>query len=159
MDSPPKLRYEIDLTRPVQTITSQGVVLRTITADDADAVASLMLDAYRGTIDYEDENLKDALEEVQAYFSGEPMIEHSYIATIDGSVASAVLVSRNREKPFVGYVMTAPDHKNIGLGRNLVATAMASLQRAGHSQLVLFITEGNAPSEALFASLGAAHVP
>ncbi|GMQ98415.1 MAG: hypothetical protein BMS9Abin17_0925 [Acidimicrobiia bacterium] len=159
MDSPPKLRYEIDLARPVQTITSQDVVVRTITTDDANALASLMLDAYRGTIDSEDESLQDALEEVDSYFSHEPMIEHSYIATVDGSVASAVLVSLNRGKPFVGYVMTAPDHKNTGLGRTLVATAMASLRRAGHSQLVLFITEGNVPSEALFGSLGAAQVP
>jgi L-amino acid N-acyltransferase YncA len=159
MDSPRKLRYEIDLTRPVQTNTSPDVVVRTITTDDVNALASLMLDAYRGTIDYEDENLQDALGEVEAYFSSEPMIEHSYLATVDERIAAAVLIQPLHEKPFVRSVMTAPDHKKTGVGRLVVSTAVASLRRAGHSQLVLFITEGNVPSEALFASLGAAHVP
>jgi len=157
--SPVKNYYEIDLRAPVQTVTSEKAVVHPITKDDLSELAGLMLDAYRGTIDYDDETLEDALEEVASYFSDEPMIEHSYVASIGGTPASAVLVSRNRGNPFVGYVMTASDHKNTGLGRLVVAAAMASLRRVGHTDVGLFITEGNLPSEALFADLGAVHVP
>lgn len=159
MGSPAKNYYEIDLRSPVQTVTSEKAVVRPITKDDLSELAGLMLDAYRGTIDYDDETLEDALEEVASYFSDEPMIEHSYVTSIGGTPASAVLVSRNRGKPFVGYVMTASDHKNTGLGRLVVAAAMTSLRREGHTEVGLFITEGNLPSEALFADLGAVHVP
>jgi RimJ/RimL family protein N-acetyltransferase len=159
MDSPPKLYYEIDLTRPLRSFTSEAAEVRPITANDLDGLADLMYDAYVGTIDYEDETRQDAAAEIASYFDGEPMVEHSFLANLDGRVASAVLVSLWRDSPFVGYVMTVPAHKNQGLGRLVVATAMANLRQSGHTRLQFFITQGNTPSEALFEALGAVHVP
>ncbi|MGA7272847.1 MAG: hypothetical protein WB239_17380, partial [Acidimicrobiia bacterium] len=62
-----KLRYEIDLATPVRTEEPGIGSIRPVTHDDLDGLATLMLDAYVGRIDYEDENLDDAIDEVRSY--------------------------------------------------------------------------------------------
>jgi RimJ/RimL family protein N-acetyltransferase len=159
VDTPPKLRYQIDLTRPVPAFTSEDAEIRSITENDLDVLANLMLDAYIGTIDYEGETLQEAVGEVESYFDGEPMIEHSFAASIDGEIASTVLVLLWQGGPFIGYARTVPAYKNKGLGRLLVAATMTSLHQVDHTHLTLFITEGNTPSEAMFKAVGAVQVP
>lgn len=151
-----KLRYEIDLATPVRTEEPSIGSIRPVTHDDLDGLATLMLDAYVGTIDYEDENLDDAIDEVRSYLEGAPLLDHSYVVYVDDRIASAVLVSLVEGTPFVGYVMTLPVYKNQGLARAVTKTSMSSLATAGYAKLVLYITEGNEPSEALFRSVGAA---
>ena len=63
-----KLRYEIDLTRPAATVASEAKEVRSVAPSDLDGLAELMLDAYIGTIDYEGEDLDDAVAEVFALF-------------------------------------------------------------------------------------------
>lgn len=62
--------------------------LKPVAKSDIDALADLMLDAYRGTIDYDDEGIEDAVAEVQAYFDGErgglPLAEFSRLARYRG---------------------------------------------------------------------------
>jgi RimJ/RimL family protein N-acetyltransferase len=155
-----KLRYEIDLTNPIPETESEAPPVRPITKDDLDGLAQLMLDAYLGTIDYEDEDLDDAIEEVRSFFEdGHPLLAHSYLVEVGGTVASAILVSRSEGKPFIGYVMTLPAHKNHGLARRVTTAALESLAREGHKTVVLYITDGNRPSEALFRSVGAIQIP
>lgn len=118
-----------------------------------------MLDAYLGTMDYEGESLEDAIEEVRAFFDGaEALEDRSYVIDDEGTIASAVLVSLSEGRPFIGYVMTRASHKNQGMARLVTATALQRLVVDGHQRVVLYITEGNTPSEALFRSLGAVQV-
>jgi len=159
MDWPPKLQYVMDLTQPVDVATAPGVVIRRVAEEDTQELAELMLDAYVGTIDYEDESLEDAIREVAGYFSGDPLVEHAYVATVGGEIVSAVLVSVSHGEPFIGHVMTTAARKNEGFGRLVVTAAVASLHRAGYEDVTFFITEGNTASEALFMGLGAALVP
>ena len=159
MDSPPKLRYEIDLNRPIPRVPGQDVEIRSISTHDVDGVARLMLDAYVGTIDHEGETFQDAVGEVESYFEGDPLLEHSYVASIADEIVSGVLLMLWEGGPLIRCVMTLPAHKNQGLGRLLVSTTMTSLHEAGHTQVTLFITEGNTASEALFEAVGAVHVP
>jgi RimJ/RimL family protein N-acetyltransferase len=114
-----------------------------------------MLDAYVDTIDYDDEDLEDALDEVRSFFGGTPQCEHSYVAIVDDVVASAILVSLVDGTPFIGYVMTASDYKNQRLARRLATEAITSLAASGYERVVLYITDGNRPSERLFRSVGA----
>jgi len=51
-----KPRYEIDLTSPVPVPDVENAFARSVTRDDLDSLARLMLDAYVGTIDYEGED-------------------------------------------------------------------------------------------------------
>ena len=152
-----KVRYEIDLAalRPVDPLAG---AVRNVGPDDVAALAQLMLDAYRGTIDYDDETYEDAVAEVQSFFENDPALAHSYVVELDGTVASAVLVSMLDDDPFIGYVMTHPDHKGVHIGRRVVHHALSHAKSAGHRRAVFYITAGNHPSEALFASLGAVAV-
>lgn len=150
-----KLRYEIDLAMPIELSAVEDAEVRPVTRGDLASLADLMLEAYRGTIDYEDETYEDAVAEVESFLEDRPLLEHSFLAEVDGATASAVLVTTNRDDPFIAYVMTHPDHKNRGLGRYLVSVAAASLADGGYDRVALYITEGNVPSEALFRAVGA----
>lgn len=157
-----KLRYQIDLDHPSSAgahgQVGEGLGVRTVELGDLEVLARLMLEAYIGTIDYEGEGVDEAVDEVRSFFEGTPMLDHSYLATLDGEVASAVLVLVSEGEPFIGYVMTHPAHKGRGVARHLVRNAMASLKDDGWRRVILYITQGNAPSEALFRSVGALQV-
>lgn len=130
--------------------------MRSIARDDLEDLARLMLDAYVGTIDYEDENLEDAMEEVRSFLDDDrALLDRSYLVDDDGTIASAVLVSMSEGRPFIGYVMTRASHKSRGLARLVTTTALERLAADGHEMVVLYITEGNTPSESLFHSVGA----
>lgn len=157
---PEKLRYEIDLSHPVFVPAPSGVLrIRTVTPADLAPLARLMLDAYTGTIDYEDEDLDDAMDEVRSFLDDyDSLLDRSYLAEDDGEIVSAVLVSMSAGRPFIGYVMTLPSHKKRGLARLLIAHVLKRLADDGHETVVFYITEGNTPSERLFRSVGAVHV-
>ena len=159
MTQPDKRRYAIDLTAPLGSQPSTNGDLRPLTTGDRDSLAQLMLDAYTGTIDYEGESIVEAREAVDDWFRDAPLLGQSFGAEIDGRLVSAVLAMTLDDAPFISIVMTAPEHKGYGLGRAVVATSLESLRAEHHGAVTLYITEGNAPSERLFASLGAVEVP
>lgn len=153
---PRKLRYEIDLSKRVQVDTPDDVTVRAVSREDLDGLARLMLDAYIGTIDYEGEDLDDAMDEVETFFDdGQSLLDRSLVVEAEGSIVSAILVSIYEGEPFIGYVMTLPSHKNHGLARLATTIALENLATDGDERAVLYITEGNVASEALFRSVGA----
>ncbi|MDH3679623.1 MAG: GNAT family N-acetyltransferase [Acidimicrobiia bacterium] len=149
------VRYEIDLSVLGPERADRDATVRRLDASDSDALAQLMLDAYVGTIDYQGETLAEAIDEVDDWLGGSPMLAHSYGAVVGGRLVSAVLVMTLDDVPFVAYVMTDPDHKETGLGRAVVEAALSSLRESSHERVVLYITKGNAASERLFATVGA----
>lgn len=156
---PQKLRYEIDLSDLTPVASSHDSPVRSISRDDLQGLARLMLDAYVGTMDYEGESLEDATDEVMSFLDDDgALLDRSYLVEVDGTIASAVLVSLSEGRPFIGYVMTRASHKNQGLARLVTATALERLARDGHETVVLYITEENTPSEALFRSVGATQI-
>jgi ribosomal protein S18 acetylase RimI-like enzyme len=122
------------------------------------ALAELMLDAYRGTIDADgSETLEVAQGEVDRFLrggSGRPMLEHSRLAYDQERLVSAVLVAEFEGTPLIAYVCTAADHKGRGLAEGLVRLAMRSLAQAGHRRVHLWVTVGNAPAERIYDRLG-----
>lgn len=155
MTEPPKIRYEIALAPHRGHGEPLGFVTRNVVAGDRDALARLMLDAYMGTIDYEGETLSEAIEEVDSWLAGTPMLDHSYGGLVDGRLVSAVLLMVVDGAPLVRSVMTDPDHKGHRFAGAVTHAALESLRAAGSPFVALYITEGNTPSERLFASLGA----
>lgn len=124
-------------------------------AEDAEALAGLMLDAYLGTIDYEGEGIEEARDEVAGYLDGKPLLELSWLRLADATPVSACLVAWSRYGcPIVSYVMTAPHRKSTGLASDLLARSLASLAEAGHGEVLAVITEGNTPSETVFRKAG-----
>ncbi len=139
---------------------SLGFQLRGLrTADEGD-LAVLMLEAYRGTIDYEQETEAEAREEVRSFLSGsagmEPLLEQSVALTKGPLLASACLIKHwpRRGFPLVGYVITHPMFKRRGLAKTALGESLSRLRVGGHSEVRAVITEGNLASERLFSRAG-----
>ena len=137
-----------------------GLPVRHPNTDDAEALAVLMLDAYTGTIDFDESDTLDvARDEVRGYLSGAPMLDHSFLAIDAGVPVAAVLVSRYEGSPMIGYVMTAAAHKGRGLASGLTALALTSLDAAGEREVHLWVTRGNTFAERIYERLGFRDVP
>jgi hypothetical protein len=139
---------------------SSGLVARAIMGSDLHPLAGLMLDAYRGTIDYEGEEIGEAIAEVERYFAGAdgnpPLPQHSVVLVRGATLESACLVKHwlRRNCPLVAYVMTAASRKREGLAAFVLDRTIGELRRAGHRQLRAVITDGNEASETLFQQAG-----
>ena len=130
---------------------------RAPTLADAEALAALMLDAYRGTIDDEGETLDDARAAVRQLFDGEfgaMLWAVSEVSARAGRLVSATLLTRWQERPFVAFMMTAPGQQRQGLARAGLRRAINRLAAAGDTVLRLVVTQGNTRAEALYESLG-----
>jgi uncharacterized protein (DUF952 family) len=135
------------------------IQMRPPTHEDSEVLAELMLDAYRDTIDYDDETIVEAREEVQGFFADDPDLINSRVAIADGRIVCACLVTAWTGHPFIGYVMTGADHKGRGFGTATLRASLRSCETAGHRDVGAFITEGNRLSEAMFYRVGAVRRP
>jgi RimJ/RimL family protein N-acetyltransferase len=73
-------------------------------------------------------------------------------------LSACLLTTWTDGNPFVGYVMTRSTHKSQGLARACLSASLNSLTASGETTVNAFITEGNTPSERLFAHIGAHRV-
>ena len=128
---------------------------------DADALATLMLQAYRGTIDDEGETPEETLGAVQQLFEGGfGALLWAVSEVIDDFDAagprliSATLVTLWEDRPLLAFTITAPDQQRQGLARAGMQRVMNRLRAGDESELRLVVTRGNVAAEALYASLG-----
>jgi RimJ/RimL family protein N-acetyltransferase len=126
------------------------------TEADSEALAELMLDAYRGTIDYDGETLAEALAEVRGYFARPAWPRASWLGYVPGSLVGACLVEHWPAvgAPLIAYVMTAARWKGRGVASALLDASLQGLAGLGETEVWAVITAGNAPSEALFRRAG-----
>jgi RimJ/RimL family protein N-acetyltransferase len=134
--------------------------LRPAREADVPAIADLMLDAYRGTIDDDGETLEDALAEVQAYVAGkgavQPWLTTSCLAFADNRLVGACLPGEwsERQLPIIAYLLVRAEWKRRGVGRQMLSTVLKVLKEKGFPEVRAVITEENVPSENLFRKLG-----
>lgn len=131
--------------------------LRTAGPGDREALAALLIAAYAGTLDDEGETPEQALVEIDRTLGGAygPYLEPcSFLVEAAGQVVAASLITRWTEAPLVAFVLVAPEHKGRGLGERVLRRSMAALAAQGERELVLFVTDGNAPAQRLYARLG-----
>lgn len=134
--------------------------LRMALSTDAIALVELMIEAYRGTIDYDDETLEDAVAEVHTYLAGErgaqPLLTHSCLAFDGPRLVGSCLTGEWNERrlPLIAYVMTHARYKNRGVGKQVLWVVLQSLYEQGYHEVRAVITEGNTPSEQLFGRPG-----
>jgi len=128
---------------------------RAPTPNDAEALAQLMLDAYRGTIDYFDETIDDARDEVASYLDDGARLDWSRVHVGEGgTLDSAVLAGSIGGEALVGFAMTAAAVKGRGLAARLLDEVLNALQSAGLTEVSAVITLGNHASERLFRRAG-----
>lgn len=135
---------------------------RNISQRDINPLGVLMLESYKGTIDYEGETLEDAVAEVRATFNGKygPLLEHCSFLIEDleekGHILSATIVvwSGQMQHPLLAYTMTLPDSAHQGMATFLIKTSINALLTHGHRELYLVVTEGNTAALKLYEKLG-----
>ena len=142
---------------PSISAAPDGVAFRHPTEADAETIAVLMFEAYRGTIDAEpNDTLDTARGEVATTFEGGYgpfMPEVSFLVEEGGVLVSASLVTRWRDHPLIAFTMTAPARTGRGLSRAALTRSLAALAEAGEDHVDLAVTDGNEPAQHLYASL------
>jgi len=132
---------------PVKLLT------REVNGTDRNALAALMLDAYRGTIDDEGEDTADALAAVD-YYLAEMQQQHSFVVIESDRVVAMAFVTVVDGVHYVDPIVVASERKRTGLGRQAVRMLLNSLATAGITEVAATITDGNIASENLFVGLG-----
>jgi ribosomal protein S18 acetylase RimI-like enzyme len=134
-----------------------NVTARTIDDAGMPAIASLMLQAYRGTVDYEDEDVDAATEELQATADGAngPPLRSAWLMYVDGDgqPVSAIVCTLWRGLPLIAYAFTAPAHQRQGLSTSLIESVAELLASRGQQQVSLVVTRSN-PAIDLYEKLG-----
>jgi L-amino acid N-acyltransferase YncA len=135
--------------------TLQAAPTRRPTAADIDLLAELMLDAYLDTIDYDGETISEARTEVGSWFDNpNARLEWSIVALDGDSAIGAVLAGEFGATAFVHYIMVRSTSKGRGLATLLLASVLDEMRSDGRTTCRAAITDGNTPSERLFASAG-----
>lgn len=149
-----------DFTQSYPCINGACLQFRTAQFTDINVLAELMIDAYRGTIDYDDETVDDAVGEIRAYLAGErggqPLLAASHLVFAGPLVVGACLVAaqQSRQDPLIAYIMTRAEWKQRGVGKQVLWTVLQALRVQGYHNVRAVITEGNIPSEQLLGQMG-----
>jgi ribosomal protein S18 acetylase RimI-like enzyme len=164
------IRADADAAAPCEPKGPLQGLARPCAVSDAEQLAALMLDSYRGTVDDEGETIDDARRVVAALIAGEfgtADWDASVVFEREGRVVSAALVTRDRVAPpplvageaFLAFSMTAASEKRRGLGRAGVMRVVEILRRRGEPRLHLVVTRANVPAVTLYLALGFEPLP
>jgi RimJ/RimL family protein N-acetyltransferase len=153
-----RTRSEYRLVRASDALTSVGPApsttpVRPVELADRESLASTLLDAYRGTVDDEGEGDDEARAAIDEYF-GRIEWPHSVVLDEDGQLVAMSFVVIVDGLHYIDPVATSAAFKGRGYGRNAVLASLRSLAHAGVEEVGAVITDGNTPSERLFAGLG-----
>ncbi len=141
-------------------MTVAPLQLREVQPTDVNALADLMIESYRGTIDYDGEGSEEAINEIQAYLAGErggpPLLNESRLVFAGPLLVGACLAAEwyERQLPLIAYVMIRAEWKNQGVSKQVLWEVLQALRKQGHCEVRAVITEGNTPSERLFNHMG-----
>lgn len=121
--------------------------------DDRAQLASLLLAAYRGTIDDEGEDEAEAVAAIDHYFGS---IDHGWSRVVESEhrlIAMCFILDLGSVF-YIDPIAVAPSDKSRGLGSELVIAVLNVVRDGGVTQVRAVITDGNIPSERLFSRLG-----
>jgi ribosomal protein S18 acetylase RimI-like enzyme len=143
-------------------LPAPGVCGRAVVPADKEALAELMLDAYRDTVDYNNETLADAILEIEHTLSGSYgrfLAGCSFVVADEARLSSATLVTlpdegMPSECPLLAFAITRKRDQRRGLASALILRSAAALREHGYRRLGLAVTAGNEPARRLYAQLG-----
>ena len=120
--------------------------------------AFLLVDAYRGTIDWEegdDENVaRLELESTVNRKYGDFLDWASFTARgADGAPVAQILTALIEDVPTILFLYTAKESQGKGIAEALLRKCAYRLSCNGYSSVHLFVTDGN-PAIALYSRLG-----
>ena len=120
--------------------------------------ATLLLESYRGTTDWEDgASLDDATAEIQNTLGGEygefVPAASGIVVDSEGAPCSAIYCSIFEGEPFIVFTFTAPDSLGRGYASSLIRGAAVVFLEKCFTSIHLYVTEEN-PARKLYGSLG-----
>lgn len=132
---------------------------RSILKADYHSLGSLMLEAYRGTVDYDGESLEDSISEMKGTLEGKYgnlIGQASYVIEESGTNAAAVIFTFNEKEkmPLLTFAMTHPSFKNKGMSKYLIKKSLNSLLDLGYKKCFLVVTDGNQPAQSIYEKMG-----
>jgi Acetyltransferase (GNAT) family len=139
---------------PIRVSPASGSLATNHPVDEQrDALAALLLDAYRHTIDDEGESLDDAGRAIDHYL--ESIVRpHSFVVLDGADLVAFSFVLVVNDVHYIDPVVVASVRKRHGLGSRVVGLCLRSLAEAGVTEVGATITDGNVASERLFIGLG-----
>jgi Acetyltransferase (GNAT) family len=120
---------------------------------DPSALARLLLDGYRGTIDDEGEGEPEAVAAIEHYLAT-LVPACSIVIEEDGSPVALCFVVVVGGRHYIDPVVTSPSRKQQGLATAALGHSLRLLQHDGVDEVGAVITDGNVASERLFGRLG-----
>lgn len=133
-----------------------------LTAVETGAMGEAFLDAYLDTIDYEGEDVEDAIAEVRDLFAGaygRLLPEVSGCILNNGSVVSALFATESGDGVFLPYVLTTKKNSGQGCATRLIERAILQAKHSGYRFIELYVTKGNDRAEGLYRRLGFKDAP
>ncbi len=127
--------------------------VRGVDVSDREQLATVILDAYRGTVDDEGEDHEAALAAVDDWLS-RLEAPHSVVLERDGQLVAVSFVVNVAGRQYIDPVATLTGRKRQGLATAAVGCSLRSLHEAGAREVGAVITDGNTASERLFTNLG-----
>ena len=123
-----------------------------------ESLSALMVDAYRGTVDWEDGDDESVAEaEISATLNGKygTFLSAASGAILDegGHAASALFASNLEGRATILFVYTSKKAAGRGMASRLIRNAAYHLNEMGFDEVSLFVTSEN-PARELYARLG-----
>lgn len=125
--------------------------------EDAEAFGALLLDAYRGTVDDDGEDLDDAVAQARKALDGSwstPNPEASFSVVEGGRMKAITLVVDFERTSLLAFAATEKASQGQGLATELIARSLDALARQGSTLMRLHVTVANAPAVRLYEELG-----
>jgi ribosomal protein S18 acetylase RimI-like enzyme len=149
-----KQRHKLYLTIEHQDL-DEKFISRNITHSDYQSLGKLMLEAYKGTIDYEGESLEDSVTEIKGTLEGKYGVFIESASYLIENVAAVIFTINGEENlPLLTFAMTHPSFKNKGMSKHLIRKGFNSLLSLGYKECFLVVTDGNQPAQSMYERMG-----
>ena len=119
-------------------------------------IAEALLESYKDSVDYENDELKDFLIEISNIKKG---LYGKYYEDLsigikkNGKLVSGLFVVIFRGEPTITYQFTIPEYRNLGLARENILKVENILIKKGYKYLYTYLTITNIPAYNLYDSL------
>lgn len=94
----------------------------------------------------------DAPEQIAAFLQRNPGM--SFVALVQGEVVGAVLGGTDGRRGYLHHLAVQPAQRGAGMGRQLVARALAALKQVGVDRCHIFVYAENAAGRAFWQKMG-----
>ncbi|MDE1900503.1 MAG: GNAT family N-acetyltransferase [Alphaproteobacteria bacterium] len=126
---------------------SQTATLRDMTIDDYDAVIALWQQT-----EYVNLNECDTRDGIDLYLRRNPGL--CFVAETGNGIVGAVLCGHDGRRGFLRHLAVARDHRQSGVGKQLVNKVMDALHEQGIGKCNIFVDNGNKPGFSFWEYMG-----